>query len=173
VSKPTPAAAGPRGVAAGIFTIALTVAAHGCADGMVPSGGAVALLAVVAAALGAGVARWQRTSRAGVLVGALAVGQLVGHLALSTGDTMAAAKPSPPMLAAHLTAVVVGAVLVAAAERLYTALSNTIRRCRPPAGIPAVAGALMSAVRDDPPLQRMRLIAASISHRGPPLGASR
>jgi hypothetical protein len=173
VSKPTPAAAGLRGVAAGVFTIALTVAAHGFAAGMVPSGGAVALLGVVAVALGAVVARWQRAAQARVLVGMLALGQLVGHLALSTGDAMAVADRSPLMLGAHLTAVLAGGVLVAAAERLYTALSSVIRRCRAAVRVRAVTGALLTAVRDEPPLQRVRLIAASISHRGPPLGAAR
>jgi hypothetical protein len=172
VPTPAPTVDSLRGVTSGVFTIALAVAAHGLADGMVPSGGSVALLGVVAAALGAGVARWQRTSQTPVLVGVLAFGQLVGHLALSAGDAMPATRLSAPMLAAHLAAVLVGATLVAAAERLYTALSSAIRRCRPATGVLAVAGAPVSAVRDDPPLQRVRLMAASISHRGPPVGAA-
>jgi hypothetical protein len=160
-------------VTAGVFTVALAVAAHGFTDGMMPSGGAVALLGVVAAALGAGVARWPRTSQTGVLVGVLAVGQFLGHLALSASADMPVTRLSPPMLSAHLVAVLVGATLVAAAERLYTALSSTIRKCRPPTGVLVVAGALVSAIRDDLPLQRVRLLAASISHRGPPVGAAR
>ncbi|CAN5380006.1 hypothetical protein BH09ACT7_BH09ACT7_37060 [soil metagenome] len=168
-----PVVANLRGVTVGVFTVVLAVAAHGLSDGMVPAGGTVALLGVVAAALGACAARWDRASKTHALLGLLAFGQLVGHLTLSVCGTMPTAKPAPLMLAAHLAAVVCGAVLVAASERLYTALSSAIRSATRITSGPVTPGTLLIAIRDDPPQQRIRLLAASISHRGPPVGAVR
>jgi hypothetical protein len=162
-----------RGVTAGLFTGALALAAHGFADAMVPSGGAIALLAVVSAAFGAGVARWARSSQVCVLIGVLAVGQLIGHLTLSAGGAMPGAHTSPLMLIAHLSAVVVGAVLVTSCERFYTALSSVIRRYRTAIAPLASVGAQRVWVQVDPSVQRIRLLAALISHRGPPVGAVR
>jgi hypothetical protein len=170
---PNSAVANLRGVTVAVFTGALAVAAHGFADGMTPAGGTVALLGVVAAAFGAVAARWARISQTPALIGVLALGQVVGHLTLSGCGTMPMAKPSPLMLAAHLVAIVCGAVLVAASERLYTALSSAIRRVeRTPSGLVAPA-VLLLAGRTDPPRQHVRLLAASISHRGPPVSALR
>ncbi|MET0701236.1 MAG: hypothetical protein ABWY93_16395 [Mycobacterium sp.] len=157
----------------GAYTGALAIAAHGFADGMLPTGGTVALLAVVAAAFGACVARWDRTSQARVLIGVLGLGQLVGHVTLSACGGMSLSKPSPLMLAAHFAAVVCGALLVVISEQLYTALSSAIQSARRTAVGPVTPGVLLVAVRTDPPQQRVRLIAASISHRGPPVGALR
>jgi hypothetical protein len=160
-----------RGVTAGLFTGALAMAAHGFADHMTPTGGTVALLAVVSAAFGAGVSGWHRTAQAHVLMGVLAVGQLIGHLTLSAGGAMPGAHTSTLMLTAHLAAVVAGAALVSSCERLYVALSTAIRRYRSaisPLAFPAVQQVW---TRGEPSTQRARLIAASISHRGPPLGA--
>jgi drug/metabolite transporter (DMT)-like permease len=162
-----------RGLTAGLITGALALAAHGFADQMAPSGGTVALLAVVSAAFGALVSRWPRTSHASALIGVLGLGQVVGHLTLSAGGSMHIAQPSPPMLAAHAAAVVVGALLVAACERLYTALSSAIRRYRSACAAVNSVGAQRLTVHVAPPQQRIRLLAASISHRGPPLGAVR
>jgi hypothetical protein len=167
------AVANLRGVTVGAFTGALALAAHGFADGMAPSGGTVALLFVVAAAFGAVVTRWDRTAHAPVLMGVLGLGQLVGHLTLSACGGMSLAKPSSLMLAAHVVAIVCGALLVAVSERLYTALSSAIRKAKRAAVGPLTPGVLLIAARNDPPQQRVRLMAASISHRGPPVGAVR
>ncbi|CAN5378531.1 hypothetical protein BH09ACT8_BH09ACT8_06070 [soil metagenome] len=162
-----------RGVTAGLFTGALAMAAHGFADAMVPSGGTVALLSVVSVAFGAGVARCQRTTQTWVLMGVLAIGQLIGHLTLSAGGAMPGDHTSPLMLTAHLAAVLTGAVLVTSCERFYTALSSAIRRYRSATSPLASAGTQPMWSRIEPPTQRVRLMAASISHRGPPLGALR
>ena len=72
-----------RGIAAGLLTAALAVAAHGVADGAAPSGTAVALLAVLAATVGGLATTISRAADVRVLLGLLAAGQLVGHLMLS------------------------------------------------------------------------------------------
>jgi drug/metabolite transporter (DMT)-like permease len=162
-----------RGVTVGAFTGALAVAAHGQADQTVPSGGTVALLCVVAVALGAVVARWNRASQTHVLFGVMSLGQLVGHFTLSACGGMPMARPSPLMLTAHVAAIVCGALLVAASERLYTALSSAIRKAKRAATVPVTPRLLLITPLDDPPQQRVRLMAASISHRGPPVGAAR
>jgi hypothetical protein len=166
-----------RGATAAVFTAALAVAAHGVADGMAPAGGTVALLTVLSAALGAGVAKCASTSHTRVLVSVLATGQLAAHLALSTSGHGRGGwswpTPSALMLAAHLVAVLTGAMLVSACERLYTALSSVARRYPRATAGASPRSAPTVAVRSDPPRQRALLIAASISHRGPPAGALR
>ena len=162
-----------RGATTALFTGVLAMAAHGFADAMAPSGGAVALLAVVCAAFGAGVGRWPRSTQTPVLLGVLAVGQLIGHLTLSAGGVMPGAHTSALMLTAHLTAVLAGAVLVTSCERFYIAMSSAIRRYRAATAPLACVGAQRMWVRVDPPVQRVRLLAALISHRGPPVGAVR
>ena len=145
-----------RGVTAGLFTGALAMAAHGFADAMVPSGGSVALLAVVSVAFGAVVSRWRQTSQTHVLIGVLAVGQLIGHLTLSAGGAMPGAHTSALMLTAHLAAVVAGAVLVTSCERFCTALSLAVRRYRAVTAPLANVGAQRFWIRIDPPVQRAR-----------------
>ena len=77
--------------------------------------------------------------------------------------------PGGAMLTAHLVAVVVGALLIAGAERLCRALSTVLgepaaRRTPLPVVRPTWA-----PVRPDHPLQSRLLVAVSISHRGPPV----
>jgi hypothetical protein len=119
------------------------------------------------------VSRWPRTSQAPALIGVLALGQIVGHLTLTAGGSMHSAQPSPPMLAAHAAAVVAGALLVVACERLYIALSSAIRRYRSARAAVNSVGGQRLTVDVEPPQQRVRLLAASISHRGPPVGPTR
>ena len=114
------------------------MAAHGVADSAAPSGTAVVLLAVLAATIGGLAATISRTADVRVLLGLLATGQLVGHLMLSAaghshGEPM---SPAPAMLVAHALAVVAGAVLIAAGDRLCRAVSRVVEgghACRRPA----------------------------------------
>jgi uncharacterized membrane protein YidH (DUF202 family) len=143
---------------------------------MAPTGGAAALLGVLAVAMAGCVSAWQRTSDARVLVGVLAGGQLLAHLTLSAAGTGHGGSPaktaSPTMLAAHAVAVVAGAILVTACARLHTTLSSVIRtHTAVPARLPSSAAPAMYARRDPPP-QRAAVIAASISHRGPPVSTA-
>ena len=114
-----------RGMATGLLTAALAVAAHGVVGGGLPRGAATALLAVLAAAIGSLAATVPRADRLPALFGLLAVGQLLGHLMLSAAGHHHPESTAPPavaMLAAHLLAIVVGAALIVAGDRLWRAL---------------------------------------------------
>jgi hypothetical protein len=162
-----------RGVATGLLTAALAVAAHTVGGGAPPTGAAAVQLAVLAATVGALAAILTRATQARVLVGLLAAGQLLGHLMLGAvghHHTVSAAPPAAAMLAAHLAAITVGAGLIAAGDRLWRAVSRAVRAvvrvvC-PPVGVVAV----VAARRADQPLRSALLLAASVSHRGPPVG---
>jgi hypothetical protein len=72
------------------------------------------------------------------------------------------------MWAAHMIAIALGAVLIAAGDRLCRALSRAItaavRRVLPPAARPFAASR-----EADQPLHSTLLLAVSVSHRGPPV----
>jgi hypothetical protein len=172
MTSPAPAAR-IRGVATGLLTAALAVAAHGVGGGPFLSGAATVQLAVVAATIGALAATLPNAGQTRVLLGLLAAGQLLGHVLLgASGHEHSGAGASPPavMLAAHVLAIATGAVLIAAGDRLWRAVSRAVRvvlRCvRPP--VVVMTGAVPR--RADQPLRSALLIAASVSHRGPPVG---
>ncbi|MBJ7341417.1 hypothetical protein [Mycolicibacterium sp.] len=165
-----------RGVAAGALTAALAISAHGAAGGALPSSSSTSLLALFSATLGALVATTRATADVKVLVAVLAVGQLLGHALLGAAGhshSPAAGAPFRLMVAAHLTAVAVGAALIAAGERLCIAVSRVLtagsRHAYPPVGAPTTI-LVRSA---DQPLQSMHLLSASLSHRGPPVSLAR
>jgi hypothetical protein len=171
--SPSGAAARLRGGATGLVTAALAVAAHGVGGGTAPTGAAAVQLTLLAATIGTLAATIAHAARARVLVGLLAVGQLIGHVMLSAVEHHHTLSPAPPagaMLAAHLLAIVAGAVLIAAGDRLCRAVSRAaravVRMVCPPV---AVAG-VVPARRADHPLRSALLLAASMSHRGPPVG---
>jgi hypothetical protein len=172
--NPTTIAARLRGTAAGMLTAALAVAAHGIADGAAPSGTAVALLAVLAATVGGLATTNTRTADVRALLGLLGTGQLVGHLLLSAaGHSHAGPKsPAAAMFVAHALAVVVGAVLIAAGDRLCRALSRVVevstRVVAPP-----IAARPVAVFAADQALRSALLLAASVSHRGPPVSRAR
>jgi hypothetical protein len=162
-----------RGVATGLLTAALAMAAHGAGGGALPNGAAAVLLAVLAATAGALAATVSRAGTPRYLVGLLAVGQLLGHLLLSAaGHHHHAAQPAAAMVAAHVIAIGVGALLIAAGERLWRALSRAVRAVvRVVCTVAAQPAA--AARRADQPLRSALLLAASVSHRGPPVSLAR
>jgi hypothetical protein len=168
-----------RGLMVAAFTALLAVTAHGMASGRFPTGGTAALLVVLAAGMGAMVSASERTVGPRALLGVLALGQLGGHLVLSSGGHHVPAAgpavliPAPVMLLAHAAAVALGAILVAACERLCAALSSAIRGCGRIAQPQSTAMPAFAVRRSDHPQRRDLLIAASISHRGPPAGVAR
>lgn len=165
-----------RGVAVGTFTAVLALAAHSLVVPTIPGGGPVALLTVLAVGLGALVSGSDRAARPALLVVALTAGQVAGHLALSTGahdHLPAAGPPSPLMLATHAAAVLAAALLVVAAERCYATLSSVLRTAVRPPHTHAVGRPGAALPPSDHPPRRALLIAASISHRGPPVTAAR
>jgi hypothetical protein len=171
--SPCNPAARIRGVATGLLTAALAVAAHAVGGGAPPSGAATVQLAVLAATVGALAAALNRATEARVLAGLLAAGQLLGHLmlgAIGHHHTVSAAPPAAAMLAAHLTAIAVAAGLIAAGDRLWRAVSRSVRAVVRIVCPPVAAVVVVAARRADQPLRSALLLAASVSHRGPPVG---
>jgi hypothetical protein len=168
-----PSASGPvdrvRGVATGSLTAALAVAAHGAGGGLLPNGATLALLAVLATTAGAVAATVPRVNAPRCLLGVLAVSQLVAHLLLGASGDHHAGSSGIAMLAAHVAAVVAGAALIGVGDRLWRALSRAVHRIVRVAATVAVRPAAMIR-RADQPLRSALLLAASVSHRGPPVG---
>ncbi|MDT5014160.1 MAG: hypothetical protein QOD39_320 [Mycobacterium sp.] len=163
-------------MATGLLTVALAVAAHEVGGGGPPAGAAAVQLAVLAATIGALAAVLARAADARVLVGLLTIGQLVGHLMLSAvghHHTPSTAPPAAAMLAAHLLAIAVGAVLIAAGDRLCRAVSRTARAVVRTVYLPVEIALVVEARRADQPLRSALLLAASVSHRGPPVSFAR
>jgi hypothetical protein len=174
-TTPTGTAARLRGAAAGLLTAALAVAAHGGAGGGVPTGTAVVLLAVLAATIGGLAATGARTADVRVLLALLAAGQLVGHVMLSVDGHShgAPASPAPAMLVAHAAAVAAGAVLIAAGDRLCRAVSRAVEVTVRAIAAPIPGRPILVTAGADQPMRSALLLAASVSHRGPPVGFTR
>ena len=173
---PLSPAARLRGMAVGALTAALAVAAHGAGGGGLPSGSAVALLALVSLTLGALVTTLGDTADVGLLVAALAVGQLLNHVLLgAAGHSHPPATDAPlgPMLAAHVVAIALGAALITAGERLCAALSRALIRVMRAPRRPVAAQEAITVASTDQPRQSTRLLSASLSHRGPPVSLAR
>jgi hypothetical protein len=165
-----------RGTAAGLLTATLAVAAHAVGSGAPPSGPVVALLAVLAATVGALAATISRAADARVLLGLLVAGQLCGHVMLSAVGHSHAATAAPPaaaMLAAHVVAIGAGALLIAASDRLCRAVSRIARVAVRIVAAPVLVAPVVLIGRADQPLRSALLLAASVSHRGPPVSRYR
>ncbi len=165
-----------RGTAAGLLTAALAVAAHSVGSGSPTTGAVVAQLAIVAATVGALAATIARASDAKVLLGLLAAGQLCGHVMLAAVGHSHAVTMAPPaavMLAAHVIAVGSGAVLIAASDRLCRAVSRAVRATVRVVAAPVAVAPVAVVGGADQPLRSTLLLAASVSHRGPPVSTCR
>ncbi len=172
--RPSDPAARWRGAAAALLTAALAVGAHAVGNGSPPSGAGLALIMVLASTVGAALATSRRAPSTTTLLAILASGQVIGHYVVAAAGHHHAAPglPVAPMIAAHVVAVVAGAVLIAGADRLFRALSTAMRGAAGPSHPLAVA-ATSPVVAGDQPHQAMLLLAASVSHRGPPVSLPR
>jgi hypothetical protein len=133
----------------------------------------IAELAVLATAIGA-IAFTMRAGT-GALIGLLAAGQLLGHLLLEVAghSHSSAGPPAAAMWAAHVAAVLVGALLIAAGEHLCAAVSRAVRAAEWISGqLPSAARAVVKHVADHP-MRSTLLLAASMSYRGPPVSPAR
>lgn len=165
-----------RGLATGLLTAALAIAAHGVGGGAVPEGAATAQLMVLAAVIGALAASFARAAQARVLVCLLATGQLLGHLMLNAVGHHHEGSAGPPaavMLGAHVVAIAVGAMLIAAVDRLSGAVARVVRAVVRVAAGPVALTPTVVIRRADQPLRSALLLAASVSHRGPPVSLAR
>ncbi|WP_016933498.1 hypothetical protein [Rhodococcus sp. R1101] len=153
------------GTTAGITTAVLAVAAHGTAGGGVPTGPVTVLLVAVAAIVGILGAHQPSLPPLVLLAG----GQAATHVTL-TVVAPGHEHMSVSMLAAHMIAVVVCALLLTAAVRVYAACGTALRTVLmrgPGVDAPAVLAPTSSTDRlvwgRAPP---------AISRRGPPLAAT-
>lgn len=162
-----------RGAAAGLLTAALTLAAHSYGGGSVPGGASAVALVLIAAVVGAVTSALPRTDRLPVLVAVLGAGQVIGHAVLSAHGHPHTSPPAAAMAAAHVLAVVAGAVLIESAARLCLALSTALRVFRSRDFPPAVAPVTTAVRSVDHPLRSTLLLAFSLSHRGPPVAGYR
>lgn len=152
----------PRGCAVGAATGASALAAHGISGGGYPSTAGAALLVLAAALTGFAAGSvdsaaiehnlsWRGRGGSGsttffALLASLAVGQLIGHIALTglighpspadhrlagtvgfDGMPFGDLSPSARMVIAHMLATLLCAAAIAAAERLYRLLSGVLR----------------------------------------------
>jgi hypothetical protein len=147
------------------------------AGGALPPGAAAVLLSVLAVTIGSVAANIDRTADGPVLLGLLAVGQLVAHVMLTAaGHADCAASGGPPaaaMLAAHAVALVVGAALIAAGDRLCVAVASALRALAAEVPRMPATGAAAAVTAGDQPLRSALLLAASVSRRGPPVSLAR
>jgi hypothetical protein len=165
-----------RGIAAGVLTATLAVAAHSVGSGVPPTGAVVGQLVVLAATVGALAATLTRAADARVLLGLLTAGQICGHVLLSAVGHSHAAATAPPaavMLAAHAIAIGAGAVLIATSDRLCRAVSRAVRAAARIVAPPIAVAPVVVVGNADQPLRSALLLAASVSHRGPPVSPHR
>lgn len=161
-----------RGTAAGLLTAALTLAAHSLGGGHLPFGATGLQLAVIAVIVG-GLA----TSLSGNVRGLaalLALGQTAGHAVLAAhGDHPGTGAPTWVMIAAHSAATVLAASLISLGDRLCRTLSRAVRGAVPCRPAPVSAAGTVALWAADQPMRAALVLASSISHRGPPVTASR
>lgn len=164
-----------RGAFVGSASGAVSVAAHALGGGAVsPGQSTIALLIAVCAAIGVTVGSLRnRRGIADVMV-LLAVGQGVGHTALSMSpEHQHGTHLSSVMLVAHLIAIPVGALLIRGAEiavvRVLSSLTRAVRALRILLAAPDAAIAVAPA--DEAPARPRPLLSSGIGTRGPPVPA--
>jgi hypothetical protein len=157
-----------------MLTATLAAAAHAGSGGGLPSGAAAVQLAVLAAVVGGFVVVVRGGHRFLVLTTAMGAGQLLGHALLSASGHQhdaAGSANDAAMLAAHVGALVAVAGLVSVGELLCRAVSRTVSVVVPPPPLRVPAVRTAASRRCDHPLRSVLQLAASLSHRGPPVVA--
>ncbi len=161
--------------AAGLLTAALALAAHSAGGGALPSGPAGIELLLVAATVGVTAAVLPRAGEVATMLVLLGAGQLVGHGVLAAAGHLhsaAGAGPARIMAAAHGAAIVVGALLISAGDRLCRTVSRVLRRTLRPGRPPVLIACVAAAGRTDQPLHVTYPLISSWSYRGPPAGTA-
>ncbi|MGY4102700.1 hypothetical protein ACW2Q0_24545 [Nocardia sp. R16R-3T] len=176
-----PAAAGQRsavaqvrGACAGSISGAISVAAHGWASGgMALNSTTIALLAAACAVVGAlvtGLAPLRESSVG--LISALVAGQLLGHVTVGWGSghmRHGDAQLTPGMVAAHLVAAVLAAVVIRGAEATYRIGCAVLSRVLPMRyHPPAIPGPVPLRLTHRDRVVLRVFTAQSLRTRGPP-----
>lgn len=160
-----------RGAAVGAASGAVAVAAHALGGGTAfPEGSALALLLATCALIGVVVATVRPRSGVASTMAMLAVGQGIGHEALSMAPDHHHHGATLPMLVAHLVAIPVGAILIRAAEIGVHRAVTSVRRFIVGLGLVPVPPGPAAQVSTDQSSVALRLLASSgIGRRGPPV----
>ncbi len=149
----------------------MAIFAHGLGGGgTAPDGSALALLFAACTVIGVTVASVRPRSGLASVMGMLAAGQGIGHIALSMSPEHHHHAASPTMLVAHLIAIPFGALVIRAGEtgmrraitsarRFIVALGITPAPTEPPARISSV---------DERAAVQLLLVSPGIGRRGPP-----
>ncbi len=166
-----------RGAFVGSGSGAVAAAAHAMGGGVVaPGGPATAALLAVCCLVGVLVEAVPQRPGFGRLLLVLALGQAAGHSALTHApEQHHGAHSSAVMLAAHLVAIPLGAVLIGAAERAAGAGIAALARL---AAVPGGAHAAIVPIRIRPRRSSFRAgrpgtLVSGRGLRGPPGGAGR
>ncbi|WP_194852977.1 hypothetical protein [Nocardia sp. SYP-A9097] len=171
MQSPTDHTARLRGAAVGAASGAVAIFAHGLGGGgMAPDGSALALLFAVCAVIGVVVASVRPRYGVASVMGMLAAGQGIGHIALSMSMGHHHHAMSPSMLVAHLVAIPFGALAIRAAEAGMRRAITSVRRFILALGITAVPAqrpARTTSV-DERAAVRLLLVSPAIARRGPP-----
>ncbi|MCP2296757.1 hypothetical protein APR11_003189 [Nocardia amikacinitolerans] len=170
--KPAEGAARLRGAFVGSASGAVGIAAHALGGGVVsPERPSLALLIGACAAVGVLVGSLRRRAGFVELMGLLAIGQAVGHTALTMSPGHHhGSHATAVMLAAHLAAIPVGALLIRSAEAALAKAASSVRdvvRVLGPAPAPASAPIIRIAPRAAACPRRL-LLSSGIGTRGPP-----
>lgn len=168
---PTDHTARLRGAAVGAASGAVAVLAHGLGGATaLPSGSSATVLLAACGLIGVVVSALPRGNTALSTMSVLALGQIVGHTALSLGHTQHQHTFSAAMLLAHLVAIPVGAIAIRAAEvGLRRAITSVRRLARVLADAPSPAARPgPTPLADERALLRQLLLRPGIGLRGPP-----
>ncbi|MFF2550094.1 hypothetical protein ACFVUS_03795 [Nocardia sp. NPDC058058] len=172
--SPTDHTARLRGAAVGAASGAVAIFAHGLGGGTTaPAGSALALLFAACALIGVIVAAVRPGYGPIALMGMLAAGQGIGHIALSMSPGHHHHAASPAMLVAHLIAIPVGAMAIRAAEAGMRRAVTSVRRfilALADAPVPAERGARPTATAERA-TARLLAVTPGIARRGPPARA--
>ncbi|WP_433490216.1 hypothetical protein [Nocardia grenadensis] len=169
-SGPTPAHL--RGAFVGAASATVSIAAHAAGGGVVTLGCTATVLLSAGCALAGALAFSLRPGHGPVsLMALLALGQTIGHSALAVAPGHHhGVIPNAPMLAAHLLAIPVGAVLIHTAERAVRwAVSRLQKALREHAFRGFSLPRATAVAESDQPAARHPLLSSGSGTRGPPL----
>ncbi|MEV5650856.1 hypothetical protein AB0L57_21610 [Nocardia sp. NPDC052254] len=160
-----------RGSCVAAASATVSVAAHALAGGTASPGSAAIMLLVASSAVIGCLAAHSRTGTVR-LMGLLAVGQLSGHIALSSVSHCHTAMFTTSMLIAHAVAIAAGALLIRGSEMTLLRVVSRIRRVvRQLSPVPGFTTPPVFASFPEVSVSRYRLVAASgTGRRGPPSG---
>lgn len=133
---PTARAGYLRGGLVGVCSALVTALAHSVAGGATPTGATLMFLMIVCVTVGivlGAVNTDGRYTRIGLVVGALAIGQVSGHMVLTLTSEQHGEcgwMLTAPMLSVHVAAALALGIAISAVEHLYAVCGSILRWLR-------------------------------------------